>query len=364
MEAVGHSEAEKRVKEFHESKAGVKGIVHSGLTKIPPIFVHPPEELQRNNMNHDFRVPMIDLKGLDQSTERRKEVINEMSKAAEAWGFFQIVNHGVPLEVMEEVLKSVRRFHEQPHETKVEWYSRDFKKKAFNYFSNGDLKASTQAGWRDSFSWQLQFPEDEGNSQALPQVCRREIVEYGKHMTQLQEKLSELLSEALGLSTDYLSSLGCFKSTSLVGHYYPVCPEPHLTLGASKHSDISFLTLLLQDSVGGLQVLHQNVWVDVPPVQGALVANLGDLMQITSNDKFKSVEHRVLATRTAEPRTSVACFFSAEDKLKPFGPFKELVSETHPPIYRDNISFGEYMAYYRLKGQDGNSSLPRFRLVH
>ncbi|XP_024166755.1 1-aminocyclopropane-1-carboxylate oxidase homolog 3 [Rosa chinensis] len=171
MEAVDHSEAEKTVKEFDETKAGVKGIVDSGVTKIPRMFIHPLEDLQQNNMDHDLRVPMIDLKGLDQSPERRKEVIHQISKAAEAWGFFQIVNHGVPLDVMEEVLKSVRRFHEQPHEAKVEWYSRDFTKKV-NYFSNGDLKASTPADWRDTLSCNCQFLEDESNFQALPRVCR------------------------------------------------------------------------------------------------------------------------------------------------------------------------------------------------
>ncbi|KAL6208726.1 hypothetical protein ACLB2K_019671 [Fragaria x ananassa] len=71
------------------------------------MFVHPQETLQPNSIDHYLRVPVIDLKGLDQSTQRRKEVISEISKAAEAWGFFQIVNHGVPLDVMEEVLKSV-----------------------------------------------------------------------------------------------------------------------------------------------------------------------------------------------------------------------------------------------------------------
>lgn len=361
---MDHCEAEKRVKEFKETKAGVKGIVDSGATKIPKMFVHSPEDLQQTHIDHDFRVPVIDLKGLDQSTERRKEVVNEISKAAEEWGFFQIMNHGVPLDVMEEILKGVRRFHEQPHETKVEWYSLDFKNKAVKYYSNGNLNASNPADWRDSMSWNCRFVEDQSNFQALPQVCRREIVEYSKHMTELREKLSELLSEALGLRSDFLSSIRCFKSETFVGHYYPVCPEPHLTLGATKHSDISYLTLLLQDSTGGLQVLHQNVWVDVPPAQGALVANLGDLMQIISNDKFKSVEHRVLATRTAEPRTSVACFFNAEDKLKPFGPIKELLSKTNPPIYRDNITFGEFMAYYMSKGLDGNSALPHFRLMN
>ena len=109
---------------------------------------------------------------------------------------------------------------------------------------------------------------------------RKAVSNYMEHMMKLKERLSQLLSAALGLNTDYLSSIECMSSVNLACHYYPPCPEPELTMGATHHSDPFFLTVLLQDTIGGLQVLHQNYWVDVQPVRGALIVNIGDLMQV------------------------------------------------------------------------------------
>lgn len=106
------------------------------------------------------------------------------------------------------------------------------------------------------------------------------MIGYSKHVMSLGGLLFELLSEALGLSSDKLKSLGCMKGLLMLCHYYPPCPQPDITLGTSKHSDNTFITMLLQDQIGGLQVLHQDCWVDVSPIPGALVINIGDFLQV------------------------------------------------------------------------------------
>ncbi|CAI0420658.1 unnamed protein product [Linum tenue] len=89
---------------------------------------------------------------------------------------------------------------------------------------------------------------------------------------------------------------------------------------------IASLRCCYKNHVGGLQVLHQNQWVDVPPLPGALVVNIGDLLQLISNDKFVSVEHRVIS-KSITPRVSVASFFTTGFSSNP----RKLLSEDDPP---------------------------------
>ncbi|GAB2220678.1 hypothetical protein Droror1_Dr00008343 [Drosera rotundifolia] len=353
----------KEVEEFEKTKAGVKGLVDSGIVSVPKLFLQPVEklteeptqELPDESWDGSGRVtiPVIDLAGLE------VEVADRALRASTTWGFFQVVNHGIPLVVMEGMLDGTKRFHEQPMEAKQAWYTRDTKK-LVRFYTNGDLLISKVGSWRDSISFD--YRDSVLNSDEIPLVFREEVQEYMEHILELRERLCRILSTALGLDKDSLSSIGCMKTATLVSHYYPTCPEPDLTLGAKKHSDPSFLTILLQDSIGGLQILHQGHWVDVIPTQGALLINIGDLMQLITNDKFRSVEHRVLVGRTT-PRVSTACFFypSTENKSKPYGPLKELVSDQNPPLYRE-ISTKEYLAYYRSQGLGGTQAIPHFKL--
>ncbi|KAF8040124.1 hypothetical protein BT93_B2371 [Corymbia citriodora subsp. variegata] len=146
----------------------------------------------------------------------------------------------------------------------------------------------------------------------------------------------------------------------MVGHYYPYCPQPDLTVGLTSHTDPGVITLLLQDQVGGLQVKHGDEWVDVAPVPGALVVNIGDILQIMSNDEYKSVDHRVLANPSQEPRVSIAVFCNPSNREKDFGPFPELVSSDKPPAFRE-FTFKEYMRRFFTKELDGKSLINFFR---
>ncbi|CAM8915022.1 unnamed protein product [Rhodiola kirilowii] len=342
---------------FDVTEAGVKGLVDSGITKVPPIFIRPADEIAADfpvvNDHNKFSIPVVDI-----SMNREESVSKIMSAAADV-GFFQVVNHGVPNEVMERMLEATRRFHELPDEEKQMYYGRG-KATKFLYMSNFDLYKSRTADWRDNtFCAMAPDPVD---PEELPDAIRDELMEYSEQVIKLAVVLLELLSEALGLEPNYLKNMDCAIGHAILCHYYPACPEPELTLGTSRHSDPDFLTILLQDNIGGLQVLYENCWVNVPWVPGALVVNIGDLLQLISNDKFKSVEHRVVANHVG-PRVSVACFVTPH--LYPtgrvYGPIEELLSDTNPPIYRET-TIPEYVKYFYKKGLDGKSKLIHFKL--
>ncbi|XVF02899.1 hypothetical protein REPUB_Repub04eG0214700 [Reevesia pubescens] len=345
------------VKRFDESKIGVKGLVDSGLTAIPRFFIHPPETLSDLKFKtkpepESVVIPTIDLSG------PRSTVVEQVASASRSFGFFQIVNHGIPVQVLNRTIGSIRAFHEQPTDVKARFYRRDMGT-GVSFISNVDLFHSKAASWRDTLQIKLgpTLPELE----EIPEVCRNEVVEWNLETKTLGERLMGLLSEGLGLDTDRLKNTTCLESRVMVGHYYPCCPQPDLTVGIASHTDPGVLTVLLQDHIGGLQIKHEGEWVDIKPVPGALVINIADVLQIMSNDEYRSVEHRVLANPSHEPRVSIAVFFNAGDREALYGPFSELTSPEKPALY-SQFTYNDYMRRFFTKELDGKTLTNYYKL--
>ncbi|KAI3523972.1 hypothetical protein L1887_02531 [Cichorium endivia] len=355
-----------QLKAFDDTKSGVKGLVDAaaGLpVDVPEIFIRPPEELAEDLelTRTSLHVPAIDLNGVgDMGSSRREKIIEEVRHASETWGFFQVVNHGIPMKVLEEMMKGVREFNEQDVEMKKGYYSRD-PGRMVKFNTNYDFYMSTAANWRDSLLVDMSTITYDLDPQELPSVCRDSTVDYLNHLKKPVDTVFELLSEALGLEPDHLKQLECEKARTLACHYYPACPKPDQTLGINKHTDTSFITVLLQDEVGGLEVMHRNQWADVEPIPGALVVNIGDLLQILSNDKFKSVIHRATGNKT-QARTSVACFYhGVVTPPKIYGPIEEIVTKESPPLFRE-FTVKDYLMKFYSRGLDEKSGLNYVRI--
>ncbi|WP_222618072.1 isopenicillin N synthase family oxygenase [Nakamurella sp. PAMC28650] len=103
--------------------------------------------------------------------------------------------------------------------------------------------------------------------------------------------------------------------------------------GVGPHADWGFLTLLLQDSVGGLQARppREQEWIDVAPVEGALVVNVGEMLEVATHGYLVATVHRVLPCRPSDTRQSIGFFFSPrlEAKLHPVPLTPELAA--HAP---------------------------------
>lgn len=166
------SDRKKELEDFDATKAGVKGVLDAGISKIPKIFVRPTDEIAEDDQNRtlsEAQLPLIDLSQI-QITKSRKEIVDGIRSASAEWGFFQLSNHGIASSLMDSMLNGIRRFNEGDPEVKKQYYSRDVTRKV-TFNSNFHLYVSTSASWRDTLGISLRASDDLNPSE-LPSACR------------------------------------------------------------------------------------------------------------------------------------------------------------------------------------------------
>lgn len=109
--------------------------------------------------------------------------------------------------------------------------------------------------------------------------------------------------------------------------------------GVGAHKDSGFVSILLQDRVGGLQVEGEHGWIDTPPVPGTFVVNTGELLEIASNGFLRANVHRVVSPPAGGDRLSVAFFLGA--RLDSEVPLSDVASAPRGPLARSHAGSGQ-----------------------
>ncbi|KAE8723764.1 hypothetical protein F3Y22_tig00011761pilonHSYRG00158 [Hibiscus syriacus] len=325
------------------------------MGEVDPAFIQDLEHRPKLATIEAEEIPLIDLNSVLNSGDAVSDttLVSDIGEACERWGFFQVINHGVPLEKRERLEKAARVFFNQPLEEKVKirkdeakilgYYDSEHTKNVrdwrevfdFSVHSPTIVPASTRPADKQVAEWHNQWPE-------FPPQLREACEEFAGEMEKLCFKLMELIALSLGLPQDSFN--GFFKDQTTYGrlNHYPPCPAPELALGLGRHKDSGALTILAQDDVGGLEVKRKSdgEWILVNPTPNAFIVNVGDVIQVWSNERYESVEHRVIVNSEKE-RFSIPFFFHPAHYTM-VKPFEELTSEENPPKYRP-YNWGKFL---------------------
>lgn len=294
-------------------------------------------------------VPVIGIADL----EHDQKALAKLDAACRDWGFFQVTDHGVGRSLIDRVHAEMRAFFASSTDEK----SRIVRTRSnvWGYYDR-ELTKNTR-DWKEIF--------DVGPEQAAGPVAgatpqwptglpgfQPAMTEYIAACRIVANRLLAGIAANLGASaSDLLAAFGADDSTFLRLNYYPVCDDPAPPdasttapaghLGINRHTDAGALTVLIQNEQPGLQVCVNGVWQLIAPVSEALVINIGDIVQVWSNDRYRAPLHRVLANRQ-HARYSAAVFFNPSYETN-YAPLPSMCTAGSPPRYRP-VNWGEFRA--------------------
>jgi isopenicillin N synthase-like dioxygenase len=265
------------------------------------------------------RLPVIDLSLVDGGDPWRDHVASQIDWAAAEFGFFYVVGHGIDPGLMDSLYAMSRRFFAQPEDEKMKIRMALGGKAWRGYFPVGGELTSGQPDLKEGLYFGEELAEDDPRVRAGMPLHGRNlfppipgyseaIVDYMRALTGLGHKLMASIGRGLKLGDHYFVDHYTSHPITLfrIFNYPPA--QSSAAEGVGAHTDYGLLTILSQDDVGGLQIRYRDGWIDAPPVPGAFVCNIGDMLERLTSGRYTSALHRVV-NRTSGQRLSMPFFF-------------------------------------------------------
>jgi isopenicillin N synthase-like dioxygenase len=284
-------------------------------------------------------VPVIDIAELDSPAS-----LAAIDRACRQWGFFQVTGHGIEPALLRSVFGVSREFFAQAAEEK-----RRIRRDADNPWGYYDAELTkNRRDWKEIYDFgpadgaalKPRWPSGQLRLRFEPIVRA-----YYANCRSLALRLLSALASNLGVSADDLAQgFGDAHTSFLRLNYYPQCTlatADERPFGVGEHTDAGALTLLLQDDQAGLEVFREGRWYLVEPTPGALVINIGDMIQVWSNDRYRAALHRVI-TNPSMDRYSVPFFLSPSYDTT-YAPLPTTITPGRPARYRP-IQWREFRA--------------------
>lgn len=309
-------------------------------------------------------LPIVDMSGLSGDARDRAAVARDIRAACLESGFFYLAGHGIPMDEVARVFALSRDFFALPLAEKTEIsLARSRCNRGYEPLRAQVLEAGTPPDVKEGFYLGPDLAPDDprvvaglfnhGPNQwpaGLPEF-RATMTAYLDRMTALACRVMEGIALSLDLTEDYFAAFSRDPVAILRLLHYP--PQPANPLpdekGCGTHTDWGFLTLLLQDDSGGLEVRTPAGWIAAPPIPGTFVVNIGDMVARWTNDLYRSTPHRVI-NRSGRDRMSVPFFFEG-NPTHPIVCLPGCSGPDNPPRYAP-ITVQEHLAdmYRRTYG--------------
>jgi isopenicillin N synthase-like dioxygenase len=267
------------------------------------------------------KLPIINVAPLLEGDTRASALIaDEIGAACCDLGFFYATQHGIGADTLASLDAASRQFFALPEEEKMKIAMARGGRAWRGYFPvGGELTSGKPDRKQGLYFGEELGPEDPRVAGGLPlhganlwpdavPALKPAVLTFMREAERAAHAIMEGVALSLGLDAQYFRQTYTAKPTLLFRVFeYPANGAAE-EWGVGEHTDYGLLTLLAQDQHGGLQVRTPNGWIEAPPIEGALVCNIGDMLDRLTGGFYRSTPHRV-RNASGKSRISFPLFF-------------------------------------------------------